>query len=208
MNAQLSYLQVRVYGTDGATRLFTQNDPELASRTLVKLNPAKLFAADLVSLPTGDSDTTLAASALARIDLVTDQLSVWDYPFVLGAQVELTESEFRECLDYPQPWESLAGQSDIPVFLQLTMVNGQRYFFWMEVAGGLSAMRMSRIQLMLKDPRLIFGLREGGVGILNLTHLAHFTIYPEPPDATDEAQPNLGQLMAAAAIKPLRLQIR
>lgn len=187
MNDQPPYLQIRIYGTDGATRLFTQNDPEVANRTLRKLNPGRLFANNTVKIPDDEVEATIAAAALARVDLITDRLSVWDFPFVLGAHVELTEAEFRKSLEHPQPWESSAWRGDIPVFLEINMVRNQCYFFWMEVVGGLSAVRMSRIEAMLKEPCFIFGLRTGGIGVLNLANIAEFAIYPGPPDAMADA---------------------
>jgi hypothetical protein len=55
----------------------------------------------------------------------------------------------------------------------------------MEIAGGLSAFRMSRIQSMLHERSLIFGLRTGGIGVLNLANMVNFAIFPEPPDAME-----------------------
>lgn len=188
MNAQSPLLQIQTYGTDGAIRMFRQDDPEVAKHTLMKLNPGKLFEEDTVTIHDGSSEATFAASGLARIDLITDRLSVWDFPFVLGAHVELTEAEYRECLDDPHQWASMASQSAILVVLKITMVNGQHYFFSMEVVGGLSAVRMSRLHSMLKAGRFIFGLRTGGIGVLNLANMMQFSVYPNPPDARDSAQ--------------------
>ena len=188
MNDQPPYLQIRIYGTDGASRLFTQHDPDLANRTLMKLNPGRFFAEDTVKIPDDEVETAFATAALARIDLISDLLSVWDFPFVLGAHVELTEAEFSECLEHPQPWESPDWRGDIPIFLEISLVKNQCYFFWMEVVGGLSAVRMRRINAMLKEPCFIFGLRTGGIGVLNLANMVDFAIYPGPPDAMADAQ--------------------
>jgi hypothetical protein len=188
MNDQTPCLQIRLHWTDGTSRMLAQHDSDLANRALMKLNPAKLFAEDRIKIPDGDSEITFATSALARIDLITDRLSVWDFPFVLGAHVELTQTEFRECLDHPQPWKSPGWHGDMPLFLEISMARNQGYFFWMEVATGLSAVRMSRIQAMLKDPCLIFGLRTVGIGVLNLANMEDFAVHPEPPDAMPEAR--------------------
>ncbi|HUC85778.1 MAG TPA: hypothetical protein VL970_11345, partial [Candidatus Acidoferrales bacterium] len=168
MNDPLPPLQIRIFGIDGSTRTFTENDLRVTTHVLAKLNPAKFFADDTVNIISGDSEFTLSAAGLARIELITDRLSVWDFPFIMGAHIELTEDEFRECLDYAQQRETADRLSDLPVFVEVTMVKGQRYHFWMEVVGGLSNLRVSRIHSLLKGGHLIFGLRNGGVGVLNL----------------------------------------
>jgi hypothetical protein len=55
----------------------------------------------------------------------------------------------------------------------------------MEIAGDLSAIRMSRIQSLLHERSLIFGLRTGGIGVLNLANMVKFANFPEPPDAME-----------------------
>lgn len=172
-------------GIDGGTRTFTQNDSGLVFRTLTRLNPPRLFAADTVKIIDDDSETEFVTSTLARIDFLTDRLSVWDFPFVLGAHVELTETEYCEALDEAQMSKSPDSRSDVPVFVEIGMLKDHRYFFWMEIAGGLSAFRMSRIQSMLHERSLIFGLRTGGIGVLNLANMVNFAIFPEPPDAME-----------------------
>lgn len=188
MNVQSSYLQIRVCSTDGTTRTFTQGDVDLAHQTLIKLNPTTLFNEDRITVPDRHSEAAFQASELTRIDLITDQLSVWDFPFLLGAPIELTEAEFSECtLDWARQ-NSPGWRNDIPVFLDITMTHGQRCFVWMEVIGGLPPTRLGRIYSLPNERRLIFGLRTGGVGILNLANMLHFSIFPEPPSATMESR--------------------
>lgn len=188
MNAPLPTLQVRLYAPDGGIRIFDQPGSDVAARVHATLNPAKLFAADTLKIRVEDTEHTFAPSELTRVDLVTDQLSVWDFPFVLGAHMELTGAEFREFITPGPAWESSGWPVDLPVLMKFAMNNGGHYFFRLEVAGGLSAMRMSRIDSMLKRGHLIFGLRAGGIGILNLANATHFSVYPEPPDASGDAQ--------------------
>ncbi len=182
MNTQTLQLKIRLYGIDGATRLFTVNDSDLVNRILMQLDPATLFAHETIRIADDDTETAFAVSELSRIDLMTDCLSVWDYPFVLGAPVELTQAEFCECLHNLPQWDSPRWQSDRPIFLEMNMVKDHRYWFWLEVVGGLSAVRQSRILTLLQKPGFIFGLRTGGIGILNLANLTHFSVYPESPE--------------------------
>jgi hypothetical protein len=176
------HLQIRIYGTDGATRTFAQHDPQLIDRTLHELNPRALFSQDRITINDDDAETTFLSPALTRIDLVSDRLSVWDFPFVLGALVELTEAEFAEFGREFTGRKSADKPGGTTVFLKLEMLHGQHVFLWMHVIAGLPAARWQRIHSMFKERRLIFDLRAGGVGVLNLANLAHFSIHPELPE--------------------------
>jgi len=176
------HLQIHVYCIDGSTHTFVQDEPDAINLTLAELNPAMLFSGERIVVGDGGSAVEFLPPLLARIDLVTDRYSVWDFPFALGAPLELTEAEYAECLCGQKPSEPAGGQGDTPVFLDLQMVNGLQTFLWMEVVGGLQASRLGRIYSLLKERRLVFGLRTGGVGILNLANLAHFDVHPKPPE--------------------------
>lgn len=182
-----SHLEIRVDTIDGSTRLWVQRDPELVQRTLNELHPALIFAQDQITFSDGDTETTLIPPLITRIDLMTEHWSVWDFPFVLGALTEVTEEEFMQGLAGLQSWRRSGTQSETPVFLDLEMVNCQRLFLHMQVVAGLSAVRLEKVYSLLKERRLIFGLRTGGIGILNLCNLVRFEVHPEPPQATATA---------------------
>jgi hypothetical protein len=110
---------------------------------------------------------------------------VWDFPLVVGAPTELTEAEFLSCV--ANPTESEPNQyDDLPVFLNIIVAQQQSLFLCMEVVGGLPAVRLSRIESMLRGKSLVFGLQANGIGILNLSHLTHFSIHPKPMETIDE----------------------
>lgn len=177
-------LQVRIYGIDGSTRTFIQNDPDLVNRILNELNPTQIFTQDKVTIADAHSAAAFLTPLVMRIDLITDRLSVWDFPFKIGALMELTETEFLEHLHGQRRPEPPHLQGDFPVFLEIEMVSGQHLFLWMEIIAGLPAERLLNIYSMLKELRLIFGLRTGGIGVLNLANMVRFQVHPEPLEAT------------------------
>lgn len=183
------HLQIRIYGVDGTARTFFQDAPELIHRTLQDLNPMTLFARDQIAITDADSVVTFPSAGLTRIDLMTDRLSVWDYPFALGALVELTEQEFMEFIHEPRPRQPANSASGTPVFLKLEMLHGQPVFLWMQVIAGLPPGRWQKIYSLLKERRLIFDLRAGGIGILNLANLVRASIHPEPSELAAGAMP-------------------
>ena len=180
MNPPTQSLQIRVHGIDGSVATFTQTDPDLVNRTLGELNPARILTQTKITIAGNHSVTTFIPPLITRIDLITDRLSVWDFPFVIGALVELTETKFQEFLHDQQRRLQSRSSDDFPVFLDIQMVNGQRLFLWMEVVAGLPADRLLRIYSLLKERSLIFGLRTGGIGVLNLANMVHFSVHPNP----------------------------
>lgn len=181
MKDKHSDLQIRIDTIDGSTRGFFQNDPELVTRTLAELHPTTIFAKDRITITDEDSEITLAPPLITRIDLITSQLSVWDFPFVLGALVEVTEAEFTEGILNLKDSKALHSPGGLPVFLDLEMISGERLFLWMQIVAGLPATRLGRVYSLFKERRLIFGLRTGGIGILNVANLVRFEVHPEPP---------------------------
>jgi hypothetical protein len=177
-------LQIRIHGIDGSIQTFFQIDPDLVNRTLNELNPARIFTEDRIVITDKHSVATFFPPLITRLDLITDRLSVWDFPFVIGALEELTEEEFMECCRRLQRREQARSGGDSRVFLDIEMVSGQRAFLWMKIIAGLPAERLLRIYSLFKERRLIFGLCTGGIGVLNLANMVHFEVHPEPPEAT------------------------
>jgi hypothetical protein len=189
MNHPTQSLQIRIHGIDGTVATFTQTDPDVVNRTLGELNPAQILTQTKITIAGNHSVTTFIPPLIARIDLITDRLSVWDFPFAIGALVELTETEFHKFLHDLQRRVQIRASDDFPVFLDLQMVNGQRLFLWMEIIAGLPADRLLRIYSLLKERSLVFGLRTGGIGILNPANLVRFSVHPDLLSALAKAGP-------------------
>ena len=187
-------LKIRVYEIDGVVETFTQKDPELVSRTLAELHPTRLYTQDRITITDDCSEKTFAPPRITRIDLVTDQLSVWDFHFSLGALSELTESEFAEGIRIYDESPQKRSTSGTAVYLDLQMLDGLRLLLWMQIIAGLPSARLSKICSVLKERRLIFGLRTAGVGVLNLANMVGFSVRPEPLDlVTAQADTELKQ---------------
>lgn len=179
MSEKYADLQMLIYTVDGTRQTIVEKDPEDVERTLADLNPLTLFGRDRATVIDDAMEITLAVPLITRIDFLTHRLSVWDFPFVLGAPVEVTEAEFQNGLLNIEQWEQPASRHATPLFIDLDMVDGQRVFLWMEVVAGVSTARLSRMQSLLKARHLIFGLRTGGIGVLNFANLLRLSVHPE-----------------------------
>lgn len=172
-------LQIRIQGVDGSVATFAQSDPDLISRTLDELDPLRVLANAKITIAGNHSVTTFIPPLITRIDLITDRLSVWDFPFVIGALLELTEAEFNDFHQDRRRRAQFCSSGDFPLFLDIEMVSGQRSFLWMEVVAGLPVERLLRIYSLLKERSLIFGLGSGGIGVLNLANMVRFSVHPD-----------------------------
>ncbi len=188
MNDEHAHLQIRIHGIDGSTQTYIQNDPDVVNGILRELHPTLLFYQDRITIADEDSSMAFLPPLVTRLDLITHRLSVWDFPFVLGAPVELTKAEFMEGLSDLDQRGRADSRSGLPVFLDLEMVNGQHAFLWMQIVAGMPAARLGRVYSIFRERRLIFGLRKCGIGVLNLSNMARFSVYPEPPDTATDAE--------------------
>lgn len=185
-------LKIRFDTIDGSSQTLIQADPELVNRTLNELHPTLIFTQDRIAFADEETEITLLPPLITRIDVMTDHWSVWDFPFALGAPIEITETEFMESLDTLRTWKRPNPQNEMPLFLDLQMVNGQRIFLCIHVVVGHPTVRLEKVYSLLKERRLIFGLRTGGVGILNLSNLVHFVVHPEPATPTAKGAARYG----------------
>jgi len=200
MNDTNSNLLIHIYGIDGSTRSFVQTEPRFITETLAGLDPGRIFLPDRVTLNVDDSPIAFIPPLVTRVDLVTDRLTVWDFPFVLGAPHELTEAAFQQQLcDVRQQWRSARDES--LMLLEIQMVSGLRCFLQMNVVAGVREEQIRQFFSLLRKRSLIFGLRAAGIGILNLANMVRFTVHPDPDEDAREsaggdvrsAKPNAGQ---------------
>jgi hypothetical protein len=180
MNHANQNLQIRIHKVDGSVVSFTQSGASLVNRILNELHPACIFNQEKIAITGNHSVSTFIPSLITRVDLVTDRFSVWDFPFVIGALLELTETEFHEFLHERQQRVQPRLSGDFPMSLEIEMVNGQRAFLWMEVISGFPADLLLRAYSLLKKRSLIFGLSTRGIGILNPANIVRFTVHPDP----------------------------
>ena len=180
MNDTAKSLQINIHKVDGSVETFTQSGAGLMNRILKELQPARIFNREKITIAGNHTTTTLISALVTRVDLINDQLSVWDFPFVIGALLELTETEFHEFLNERQRRVQPRLSGDFPTSLEIEMVNSQRAFLWMEVIAGFPTSQLFRAYSSLKERSLVFGLRTGGIGVLNPANIVRFTVHQDP----------------------------
>jgi hypothetical protein len=186
MNDTTQSLQINIHKVDGSVATIAQSGAGLVNRILNELQPARIFNQERITIAGSHATTTFISALATRVDLINDQLSVWDFPFVIGALLELTEAEFHGFLDERQRRMQPRLPGDFPTSLEIEMVNGQRAFLWMEVIAGFPTSQLFRAYSSLKERSLVFGLRTGGIGVLNPANIVRFTIHQDPLDGPAE----------------------
>jgi len=180
MNHQTESLQIHIHKVDGSVLTFTQSEASQVNRVLKELHPARIFNQEKITIAGNHFETTFIPSLITRVDLISDQLSVWDFPFVIGALLELTETGFQEFLHERQQRVQPRLSGDLPTSLEVEMANCQRAFLWMEVIAGFPASQLLRAYSSFKERSLVFGRRTGGIGVLNPANIVRFTVHPDP----------------------------
>ena len=180
MNDTTQSLQINIHKVDGSVATFTQSQDHQVNQILNEFQPSRIFNEDKITFAGIHSETTLVPSLITRVDLITDRLSVWDFPFTIGALLELTEGEFHDFLCGRQRRMQRHSPSDFPMSLEIELADGHRVFLWMEIIAGYPTERLLKACSLLKERSLVFELLAGGVGVLNPENIARFMIHPDP----------------------------
>jgi hypothetical protein len=170
-------VRIRFHGVDGSVETFVQHEASLVKHILNGFQPARIFAQERITIAGGYSFTTVIASQVTRIDLVSPQLSEWDFPDGVVGAVELSERTFRGLVSDPQLKESpeTSRRDSTMAFLDIAMVRGRHSFLAMELAAGPAADQINGLHLL---PGLSFRMRLGGISLLNFANLSRLTIHP------------------------------
>ena len=205
-------MQILIHTSEGSVETFFQDNPALAARILKGIQPAKVFAADIITIAGDYSLTTFVASRVNRIDLVTEDLLPRKYPTDILDVVELSEDEFRKRSHLDDPARLPRRRSPkqtgelAVVFVEVEMTGGIRIFLAAKIKVPLEAERLHRLHLLFSAPAVHFRLRPAGTALLNLKNLVRTTFHPGPDITPIDAWPahhlSRQQHVLAARIEP------
>ncbi len=188
-------MEIRIHTQGGSVEAFFQDNPALVARILKGIQPAKVFAGNIITVAGAYSLTTFVASRVNRVDFITEDLPVWKHPGDILDVVELSEDEFRERshLDNPTRLERRRNPKQTGecamVFVEVEMTGGNRIFLAAEIRVAVEAERLPRLHMLFSAPAIHFRLRQGGIAILNLKNLVRFTFNPGPDVTPIDAWP-------------------
>lgn len=187
MNHDAQNLEIYIHKLDGSVERFIQSETALAERILTEIQPARMFVREKIIIADGNSLTSFPARQVVRIDLVSEPSSTLILPPGIVEAEEFTEAEWRARLQTAERCDSYEAQSRdslVVVFLNIKMAGQRPLFLALESPLHLLADQPEAILYPLYPlaaPTLCFRMRTGGIAILNLAHLMHFTLFPTPP---------------------------
>ncbi len=179
-------MKILIHTQGGSVETFFQDDPALVARILKGIQPAKVFTRDIITIAGDYSLTTFVALRVNRVDLIAEDLPLWEYPTDILYVVELPEDDFRERSHVNDPARLERRRSPkrtgefAVVFVEVEMTGGDRIFLAAEIQVGLEVERRQRLHMLFSAPAVHFRLLQGGISILNVKNLVRFTINPGP----------------------------
>lgn len=184
---------IRFYLTDGSVETFIVTDEPEARKIWQKVDPSRLFSQPRVVLAGEHSKSVFVSAQLLRIDFIQDTFKCWQFPEGYADVVELSEEEFNRYAHLEEPDLMVKRNQPTPVgdllvsFLKLRLVGGAPLFLMVEFTVKLASESQSFMQFLLSKGGFHMRLREGGTGVVNLAHLAGYTVYPGVAQAPADA---------------------
>lgn len=208
MNHAMASLHVNVHRVDGSHTTFIIDDLVEMKNLLAGFDPAQIFNRDRIVFTHGNSITSLPASKITRLDLVSEQLPQLVFPAGVVDAVELAESEYHALTQNPvmrEQWNLLsAPEESLVAFLNLGMADGQNLFLTMEVQAELLQSDLwDASGFLFHGSGICFRMRAGGIALLNLAHVTRMTLFPKPPQRSADVWQ--AQRIQVPAAKPADL---
>lgn len=175
---------IRVYLTDGSVESFAPTDAAGAQKLWDQIEPSRLFAQSRIVVAGEHSKSVFATAHVLRLDVIQDTYECWQFPGGYSDVVELSEAQFRKLAHLDQPELMARREQPTPVgdplvsFLKLHLTGAKPLFLMIEFPVKLPAENQSSMQFLLSKGSLHMRLRGGGIGVVNLAHLAGYTVYP------------------------------
>jgi hypothetical protein len=175
---------IRVHLADGSVESFAPTSETEAKRLWDQIEPSRLFAQSRLVLAGEHSKSVFVTAHILRVDFIQDTYECWEFPGGYSDVVELSEVDFRKRAHLDQPEKMARREQSTPVgdllvsFLKLHLAGAKPLFVMIEFPVKLPAENHSFMQFLLSKSGFHMRLRGGGFGVINLAHLAGYTVYP------------------------------
>ena len=183
-----SALEIRFQFVDGSSERFIQPNAEAAEVVRQRANSSSLFTQSRIVVADDYSKSVFVGAQINRVDLVFNGPGFSRIPVDYADLVELTETEFHQCVPTNDPALLQRRDRQLKVgdlmvsFLHLRMKGGHHVYLMREALVKLPAESQSFMQRLLSKGTYGIRLREGGYGLLNLHNLIGYTVYPGVPE--------------------------
>jgi hypothetical protein len=182
--SQKPVLAIRVHLTDGSVESFAPTNAAEAKKLWDQIEPSRLFAQSRLILAGEHSKSVFVTTHILRVDFIQDTYECWKFPGGYSDVVELSEDDFNKRAHLDQPELMAKREQPTPVgdllvsFLKLHIAGAKPLFVMIEFPVKLPAENHSFMQFLLSKGGFHMRLCGGGFGVINLAHLAGYTVYP------------------------------
>jgi hypothetical protein len=200
--SQKPALAIRVHLTDGSVESFAPTGEAEAKKLWDQIEPSRLFAQSRLILAGEHSKSVFVTAHILRVDFIQDTYECWKFPGGYADVVELSEDDFRKHAHLDHPELMARRERPTPVgdllvsFLKLHMAGAKPLFLMIEFPVKLPVENHSFMQFLMSKGGFHIRLCGGGFGVVNLAHLAGYTVYPgvaQVPVDTWFAEPLLNE---------------
>jgi hypothetical protein len=177
-------LAIRVHLTDGSVESFVPTSEAEAKKLWDQIEPSRLFSQPRLVLAGQHSKSVFVTAHILRVDFIQNTYECWKFPGGYADVVEMSEDDFRKRTHLDQPKLMAKRAQPTPVgdllvsFLKLHIAGAKPLFLMIEFPVKLPAENNSFMQFLLSKGGFHMRLCGGGFGVVNLAHLAGYTIYP------------------------------
>ena len=204
-----SGVPLRIYLSDGSVETFIQPDKAKAQQIWLSTEPARLFAQPRLIIAGTYSKSVFVCSEIVRLDFLDPTCACWKLPEDYSDIVELSPTDFAKLAHLDQPELMPKREHSTPVgdllvsFAKLHFRNHPPIYVRFENSVKLPAESQSYMRFLLSKTGFQMRLANGGVSVVNLAHLAGYTVYPGvaqvPADAWQAEPAENNEVQAAAA---------
>lgn len=183
---------IRIHLTDGSVESFAPTTEAEAQKLWDRIEPSRLFAQPRLVLAGDNFKSVFVTANILRVDFIQDTYECWQFPGGYSDVVELSEAEFRKHAHLDRPEIMARREQPTPIgdllvsFLKLRLAGAKPLFLMIEFPVKEPDENLSFIKFLLSKGGFHLRLRGGGIGVVNLAHLAGYTVYPGvaqvPPD--------------------------
>jgi hypothetical protein len=178
---------IRVHLTDGSVESFAPPNEAEAQKLWDRIEPSRLFTQPRLVLAGERFKSVFVTSNILRVDFIQDTYECWKFPGGYSDVVELSEAQFRKLAHLDRPELMARREQPTPVgdllvsFLKLHITGAKPLYLMIEFPVKEPDENLSFIKFLLSKGGFHLRLRGGGIGVVNLAHLAGYTVYPGVP---------------------------
>jgi hypothetical protein len=181
-------VEIRFRFIDGSVASFVQHGKDAVENLRHRLEPARLFKQKRIVVADDYSKSVFVCSQINRIDFIFDEPDFDHLPADHADMVEISEREFRRHVPLENPLQlerrvQRRRVGDLIVsFLSLHLTGGESIYLMNEILVKPPADSQTFMRRLLSKDGLAVRLAGGGAGVINLSNLIGYSVYPGVPE--------------------------